>query len=105
MKITCNRNMPLKIFKEIIQDECINKSLNKSTILRCDVVGYDNNCFMIYLKKKDKAHTNRIKMGASSKKAKTVLLKLPSISEGFSASNYNSASKSESICSQLYTLT
>jgi len=68
LKISCDRNLPLSIFKNTVEQQCISKHTSKDKVLRCDVVGFDNRCFTVYIKKKEKAYTNRVRGGPATKK-------------------------------------
>ena len=78
-------------------------------MLRCDVVGFDNRFYTIFIKKNDKTHSHRSK-GMAVKKSpklevpKTMMPKMSStVSEVFTMSNFNSTPKATALCYQLYT--
>jgi hypothetical protein len=68
LKISCDRNMPLKAFKDALELVCSAHS-SKGRLLRADVVGFDNHYFTVYLKKNDKGHSTRGKGGAVAKRS------------------------------------
>lgn len=69
-KVTCDRNMPLDIFRSVVEDQCIFKGASKGKGLRCDIVGFDNRYFNVYVKKKDKGHSTRVKGNSTNKKGR-----------------------------------
>lgn len=68
LKISCDRNMPLKAFKDAVDHVCSAQS-PKGKVLRSDVIGFDNHYFTVYLKKNDKGHSTRAKGGAVGKRS------------------------------------
>jgi hypothetical protein len=68
LKISCDRNMPLKAIKDAVNAVCSAHS-PKGRVLRSDVVGFDNHYYTVYLKKNDKGHSNRAKGGAVAKRS------------------------------------
>jgi hypothetical protein len=76
--------------------------------LRCDVVGFDNKYSTVYLKKKDKGHSNRVKGGAVNKKSPKLQLlsKGSTLSENLTLTNFHSNNQKEvTTCYQFYTTT
>lgn len=104
LKISCDRTMPLKSFKDALEQVCSAHS-PKGKLLRAEVVGFDNHYFTAYLKKNDKGFSNRAKGGAAAKRSPKLefLPKAQTMSEGLTMTNFNSASKSSNICYQFYT--
>jgi hypothetical protein len=104
LKISCDRNMPLRLFKDAVEIAC-HATTAKGKALRADVIGFDNRFFTVYLKKNEKGHSTRIKGGPAAKRSVKleVIPKAQTMTEGITLSNFNSASKLNSICYQFYT--
>lgn len=60
--------MPLKQFRDAVEIVC-STNLTKGRSLRCDITGFDNRNFTVYIKKNDKGHTNRSKGGPAAKRS------------------------------------
>lgn len=63
LKVSVNRVVNLKGLKEKIEAICLEKGVKK---IICDVIGFDNAYFMIYLKKKPKTFTRGGSKGSTS---------------------------------------
>ena len=92
---------------------CVEKGVKK---FMCDVIGFDNNYFMIYLKKRPKNFTRNSKNSTSIKKDKLDALKFSNtLSFGGTLSSFHpsslkntmeniSAKTAVGICTRLYTM-
>ena len=67
LKVSVNRHINFKLLKEKVESFCIEKGVKK---IICDVIGFDNSYFMIYLKKKPKAFARGSKGSTSVRKEK-----------------------------------
>lgn len=109
LKVSCDRNVPLLILKQKVEEICSAEfSTGKGRVLRCDVVGFDNKFYTIYIKKNDKLHSNRTKGGGMAVKKSPkfeMFPKMATMTEGYTLSNFNSNNKLSNICYQLYTST
>lgn len=66
LKLSCDRSMPLRQFKDAIEFACSGKGKS----LRCEIIGFDNKYFTVYIKKNDKTHSTRTKGGAVKRSPK-----------------------------------
>lgn len=70
LKVSCDRNVPLLVLKQKVEEITSVEHMTKGRMLRCDVVGFDNRYYTIFIKKNDKLHSNRNKGMAVKKSPK-----------------------------------
>jgi hypothetical protein len=107
----------LKGLKENIEKFCVEKGVRK---IICDIIGFDNSYFMIYLKKKPKTFARGSKGSNSVKKDKLEsalkfnnTISLGGTMSGFGATHHakntipldnNSVKPAAGLCQRLYTI-
>ena len=69
LKVTCDRNVPLRVMRGRLEAICSGEGTGKGRTLRCEVLGFDNHYYTLFIKKNDKLHSIRTKGGPAVKKS------------------------------------